>query len=140
MKLDLSSLRKAVASLEKTLEVTRDYGFMSGLSNDQKDAVRAGVIQNFEFTYELCWKFMMRWLEVNLGSAYVEGVARRQLFRLSAEHKLINDVNRWMEYHDARNQTSHTYDDNTAEDVFGTAGEFLADAESLLGALEARND
>ena len=140
MKLDLSSLRKAVESLEKTLRVADDEAFMSRLSEDQKEAVRAGVIQNFEFTYELCWKFMRRWLEGNLGSVYVEGVARRQLFRLSAEHRLLSDVDRWMEYHDARNETAHTYDESTAEDVFETAHQFLADAQELLKALEARND
>lgn len=140
MKLDLSSLRKGVESLEKTLKVADDEAFMSRLSEDQKEAVKAGVIQNFEFTYELCWKFMRRWLEVNLGSVYVEGVARRQLFRLSAEHRLLGDVDRWMEYHDARNETAHTYDESTAEDVFETAQQFLADAQELLKALEARND
>jgi len=140
MKLDLSSLRKAVESLENALEVAGDRDFMSGLSDKQKDAIRAGVIQNFEFTYELCWKFMKRWLEVNLGSTYVEGVTRRQLFRLSAENKLIGDVNQWMEYHDARNETSHTYDEDTAEDVFETARAFIDDAQKLLKALEARND
>ena len=140
MKLDLSSFRKAVESLQRTLQVADDKDFMSGLSDSQKDAIRAGVIQNFEFTYELCWKFMKRWLEVNLGSTYVEGVARRQLFRLSAENKLIGDVDKWMEYHDARNETSHTYDEDTAEDVFETARGFLGDAEKLLKAIEERND
>jgi len=140
MKLDLSSLRKAVESLEKTIRVADDNAFMSRLEEDQKQAVKAGVIQSFEFTYELCWKFMKRWLQVNLGSAYVEGVSRRQLFRLSAEHRLIGDVDRWMEYHDARNETAHTYDESTAEDVFDTAQQFLADAQKLLKALEARND
>ena len=140
MKLDLSSLRKAVESLRKTLEVADDRGFMSGLSDSQKDAIRAGVIQNFEFTYELCWKFMRRWLDVNLGSVYVEGVARRQLFRLSAENRLIADVDQWMEYHDARNETFHTYDEAIAEDVSATARGFITDARKLLQALEARND
>ena len=140
MNLDLSSFRKAVGSLQRTLQVADDRDFMSGLSENQKDAIRAGVIQNFEFTYELCWKFMKRWLEVNLGSVYVEGVARRQLFRLSAENKLIADVDQWMEYHDARNETSHTYDEAAAEDVSATAREFLTDAQKLLQALEARND
>ncbi|MBN2313361.1 MAG: nucleotidyltransferase substrate binding protein [Sedimentisphaerales bacterium] len=140
MKLDLSSLRKAVESLEKALNVANDEIFMSRLNDDQKKTVRAGVIQNFEFTYELCWKFMRRWLEVNLGMAYVAGVSRRQLFRLSAEHRLIDDVDRWMVFHDARNETSHTYDENTAEDVFETAQTFLDDAQVLLEALEARND
>jgi nucleotidyltransferase substrate binding protein (TIGR01987 family) len=140
MALDLSSLRKGVESLQRTLEVADDTDFISGLTDSQKDAVRAGVIQNFEFTYELCWKFMRRWLEVNQGSTYVEGVSRRQLFRLAAQSRLIDDVDRWMEYHDARNETSHTYDEDIAEDVFGTAREFLGDAKKLLKALEQRND
>ena len=140
MKLDLSSPRKAIESLEKTIRVADDNAFMSRLEEDQKQAVKAGVIQRFEFTYELCWKFMKRWLQVNLGSAHVEGVSRRQLFRLSAEHRFLDDVDRWMEYHDARNETAHTYDEGTAEDVFDTSQQFLADARKLLKALEARND
>ncbi len=139
MELDLSSFRKAIGSLQRTLQVADDEGFMSGLSDDQKDAIRAGVIQNFEFTYELCWKFMRRWLDGNLGSTYIEGVSRRQLFRLSAEHKLIDDIDKWMEYHETRNETSHTYDEDIAEDVFETAREFISDAETLLKALEDRN-
>jgi nucleotidyltransferase substrate binding protein (TIGR01987 family) len=139
MELDLSSFRKAIGSLQRTLQVADDEGFMSGLSDDQKDAIRAGVIQNFEFTYELCWKFMRRWLDGNLGSVYIEGISRRQLFRLSAEHKLIDDIDKWMEYHETRNETSHTYDENIAEDVFETAREFISDAETLLKALEDRN-
>jgi nucleotidyltransferase substrate binding protein (TIGR01987 family) len=139
MKLDLSSLRKAIESLEKTLKVANS-SLTAGLDNDTKDAIRAGAIQNFEFTYELCWKFMRRWLEGNLGSAYVEGVTRRELFRLGAENRLLTDVDQWMEYHDARNETAHTYDEDTAEDVFETTRIFLGDAKKLLQALEARND
>lgn len=140
MDLDLSSFRKAVGSLGRTLQVANDQGFMSGLTDSQKDVIRAGVIQNFEFTYELSWKFMKRWLTVNLGSSYVEGVTRRQLFRLIAENKFIDDVDKWMEYHEARNETSHTYDESTAQEVLETAREFITDAEKLLKALEDSND
>ena len=139
MKLDLSSLRKAIESLEKTLKVAGS-SLTAGLDNDTKDAIRSGAIQNFEFTYELCWKFMRRWLEGNLGTAYVEGVTRRELFRLGAENRLLTDVDQWMEYHDARNETAHTYDEDTAEDVFETTRIFLGDAKKLLQALEVRND
>lgn len=137
MALDLSSLEKAVDSFEKTLKVACS---MEALNKDQKNAIKAGVIQNFEFTYELCWKFMKRWLENNLGSAYVDGVARRELFRLGAEHQLIDDVDNWMEYHDARNETAHTYNEAKADDVFNTAKKFLDAAKKFKENLKNRND
>jgi nucleotidyltransferase substrate binding protein (TIGR01987 family) len=140
MKLDLSSLHKAVDSLNRALRVATDAQFMASLSDDQRDAVRAGVIQNFEFTYELCWKFMKRWLKGNLGTVYVEGVARRELFRLAAESRLIADVDQWMEYHDARNEASHTYNQATAAEVFLVAGRFAPDANAFLKTLDAKND
>lgn len=138
--LDLTSLKKAIKALKKSLNVALSEDQMSMMSKDAKDTIRAGVIQSFEFTYEVCWKFMKRWLENNLGSAYVDGVNRRELFRLAAEHQLITNVDSWMEYHDSRNETSHTYDQETAEEIFQSAKLFLKDAEALLSSLEKRND
>jgi len=140
MALDLSGLKKAMDSFERALNVACSDEKMSKLDNDQKDTIRAGVIQNFEFTYELCWKFMKRWLANSLGSARIDGVTRRELFRLGAEHQLMEDVDTWMEYHDARNETAHTYNDKTAEDVFGVAKKFLCDAEKFMKTLEEKND
>ncbi|MFQ5603398.1 MAG: nucleotidyltransferase substrate binding protein [bacterium] len=139
MALDLSSLRKAITSLENALNISAPDRLQS-MPDDQQEVIKAGVIQNFEFTYELCWKFMKRWLGKNLGAAYVDGVSRRELFRLSAESKLINDVDRWLEYHDARNETSHTYDQDTAEDIFQIARTFFPDAQKFLNTLEEKND
>lgn len=134
--LDLSSLIKAIKSLRSSLRVALAT---VKRSKEEQDTIKAGVIQNFEFTYELCWKFLKRWLGNNLGSAYVDGVSRRELFRLGVEHRLINNVDAWMEYHDRRNETAHTYDENTAEEVFETARKFIKDAEEFLANLEARN-
>ncbi len=139
MALDLSSLKKAIASLKNALNVAIPAS-LEAMPENQQEVIKAGVIQNFEFTYELCWKFMKRWLEVNIGTAYVEGVTRRELFRLSVENKLIKDVDQWMEYHDARNETSHTYDQDTADDIFQVAQTFFSDAFELLQVLEEKND
>lgn len=137
--LDLSSLIKAIKSLKSSLRVAGSAEQMDKMSQEARDTIRAGVIQNFEFTYELCWKFIKRWLENNLGSTNIDGVSRRELFRLGAEHQLIKDVKAWIEYHDLRNETAHTYDEDTAEEVFEAAKKFLKDAEYLLANIQKHN-
>ncbi len=139
MTLDLSSLKKAVNSLERAIKVANSV-IKDKVNTDEEEVIRAGVIQNFEFTYELCWKFMKRWLEINIGGANLDGATRRELFRESSKSGLINDVDSWMEYHEARNETSHTYDNDKAEDVFDVAKNFLKDAKQLLSILEEKND
>jgi len=80
--LDLSSLKKAVSALAEVLAKSDDAGFMDGLDYVARNAIKAGVIQHFEFTYELCWKFIKRWLEMNISPSAADGVTRRELFRL----------------------------------------------------------
>ncbi|MEG3637997.1 nucleotidyltransferase substrate binding protein [Magnetococcus sp. PR-3] len=140
MALDLSSLRKALASLERAVGVASSEARMNAMEPEIREIIRAGVIQNFEFTYELCWKLMKRWLAHNVGESHVDGVTRRELFRLSAEYRLIADVDEWMDYHQARNRTSHTYDEKTALDVVEAGIAFVHAARHFLVQIEARND
>ena len=139
MTLDLSSLRKAFNSLERAVHVAAKE-IHGNVDNDYEEVIRAGVIQNFEFTYELCWKFMKRWLEVNGEGPSVDGATRKELFRLAAERQLIDTVEVWFQYAGARNQTSHIYDNQKAADVFEAAKAFVKDAQSLLQRLESKND
>ncbi|KAF2955128.1 nucleotidyltransferase substrate binding protein [Marinitoga sp. 38H-ov] len=140
MPLDLSSLEKAINSLDELIKKTNDKEFMDSLDVIFRYGIKAGVIQNFEFTYELCWKFMKRWLEENIGRAYVDGITRKELFRLSYENKLIENIENWFEYHKYRNLTSHTYDLEIAEEVYNISKDFIKDAKILLERLKERND
>ncbi|MBN1655082.1 MAG: nucleotidyltransferase substrate binding protein [Deltaproteobacteria bacterium] len=140
MSLDLSSLKKAVVALNEVVAKSDDADFMRGLDKVAQNAVKSGVIQHFEFTYELCWKFIKRWLETNVSATSVDGVTRRELFRQAAENRLIDDVEQWIRHHEARNQTSRTYQADIAEAAYEAAHDFARDAVRLLKALEARND
>ena len=124
MSLDLSSIQKAVNSLERSIKVATTM-IEGEVDTDLEEVLRAGVIQNFEFTYELCWKFMKRWLEENFGSVTVDGITMKELFRIAAENKLISNVDAWFNYQKKRNITSHTYDQDTASDVYSTHLLFL---------------
>ena len=85
-------------------------------------------------------KALNRWLAENLGKTAVEGLSRRELFRLAAEYRLIDSVDQWMIFHRARNETSHTYDEKTAQEVFEIAQNFLPAAQSLKQHLQQKND
>ncbi len=67
-------------------------------------------------------------------------MSRRELFRVSAENRLLDDVSSWMEFHQSRNLASHTYDANNAGHAFDLALQFIGSAKEFLLRLEARND
>ena len=140
MPLELDSLRKSVEALTDLLAVNENDARMGQLSEVERNGIRSGVIQIFEVTYELSWKLMARWLNTYVGPGVADGVTRRQLFRLAAENRLIPDVDLWMQHHEARNATSHIYDEEKAVLVYKATREFAHDGRLLLEALEARND
>lgn len=140
MALELSSLKKAVNSMEKAVEFSIKKEKECNIDNDEMNVITAGVIQNFEFTYELCWKFMKRWLEENISRDIVDGVPRNELFRRAAESKLIDEIEKWFEFHKVRNKTSHIYDEEISKEVYIISKEFLPEAKLFLERIEEKND
>jgi len=140
-RLDLSALRKACGSLEMAVENAMDEKFVGSLSDSQKQLIIAGVIQNFEFTYELVFKMIKRQLEIDAASpAEVDQYSFRDLLRTAAERGLIDDVEDWFEYRRLRNITSHTYNLDKAQEVFKKSIVFKDEAVKVLAELAKRND
>ena len=125
----MSSLEKACDALESALMVYAKSVLPE--DNPEKLLLRDGVIQRFEFTYELSWKMLKRYLEAyGLGKA--DGLNNRELFRMGREQGLIADSEKWFHYLAMRNQISHVYDQAKAAEVFAAAREFLPDSRYLL--------
>lgn len=137
MDLDFTSLARARASMDRACRFVQKRMQDTGLSEDEEQVLKEAVIQNFEFTYELCWKFIKRWLDYNYSSSITAGLSRKQLFRIAAENRLIDRVETWLVYHELRNRTSHTYDQLVADEIFAATSSFLEDASRLLERLEA---
>lgn len=138
--LDLSPLQSALGALMRALSVTGDLQRWQQFDAQTQETLQAGVIQTFEVAYEQSWKMMRRWLAANPIAGDVDGVPMRQLYRLAAKAGLIDDVDGWMDFHAARNQTSHTYNRAIAQTVFDMAPGFAKQARTMLGQLEKRND
>ena len=139
MPLELDQLRDSTKVLADLLLVSENEARMAQFTEVERDGIRAGVIQNFEVTYELAWKLIDRWLRINMGPEVTREVNRRQFYRIAAQHRLIADVDLWMRYHEARNMTSHRYNRQMMEQVYQAARDFPPDAQRLFATLDARN-
>jgi nucleotidyltransferase substrate binding protein (TIGR01987 family) len=127
MQLDISSLEKAIAQVEESLR----YATSPQAAKDRRLFVqfRAACIKAFEFTYELSWKTMKRFIEITGPSeSQTDVVNFKELLRLALEHDLIRTIDTWTDYREKRNITSHTYQDDKAAQVFAVIPQFLNDA------------
>lgn len=140
LKLDLGALRSALASLEDGLEVVSDADWFHRQSHKVRNTLIAGVIQNFEFVYEVGYKMLRRQIELESASpADVDEGNFRDVLRLAGEKGLVADVEAWFGYRQMRNITAHTYDHEKAQKVYQGTLLFIDDARALLASLEARN-
>ena len=125
----LSPLLKAHASLVEAVAIRK--------ARPDDKLVRDAVIQRFEYTYELAWKAIKRFLETVQGENDVDQWSRRDLFRVAAEQGLVTDPRPWFTYNLMRNLSS-TYHEETAERVVSVTADFSHDCEQLIAALRAR--
>ena len=102
----LESLRSAVTTTSEIPDRYEDREYLARLDRPTRLGLRAGLIKHFEFTYELSWKLMRRWVRDFFGSSADALYTRRDVFRYAGEAGLIRDVERWMAHHDARNLTA----------------------------------
>jgi nucleotidyltransferase substrate binding protein (TIGR01987 family) len=130
--IDISSLRQALATLDEAL---------SARARAPEDKfIRDACIQRFEYSYELAHKMLRRYL-VASEPAGVHELSFPDLIRLGyARGLLAQSWDIWTKFRDARNATSHAYDEAKASDVVAKIPEFAAAARFLATQIEARQN
>lgn len=98
-----SNFRKALAQLKIILS-------KESLNHIEEQ----GLIQSFEYTFELAWNTIKDYYEFQ-GSSGIQG--SRDAFRTAFNRGLISDGELWMEMIKSRSLTSHTYDESLASEV-----------------------
>lgn len=95
--------------------------------------VRDGVIKRFEFCTELAWKSTREYL---IEQGYTELNSPKAVMRQAYSDGLIADETVWLQLLDARNLTSHLYDDQTASVIFeDVCTKYLPQFHNLLNVL-----
>ncbi len=82
--------------------------------NMLNDLEMQGLIKAFEYTYELAWNTMKDFLKYQ-GETDIYG--SRDTIRKAFNIGLIEDGKGWMDMLESRNRTSHTYNEETAEEI-----------------------
>ena len=140
-KLDFSALQQAITSLAEAIATVADEQWFNQQQKTVQNTLVAGVIQNFEFVYELRIKMLKRQLELESASPEeLDFTSFRGLLRVAAEKGLIQNIEAWFEYRQMRNITSHTYDHEKAQQIYDMTSDFLKDASKLLNKLEQRDE
>jgi nucleotidyltransferase substrate binding protein (TIGR01987 family) len=101
-----SNYKKALLQLEEAVALARKRP----LSQLEKQ----GLIQGFEYTYELGWNTLKDFLQ-NQGNQSVYG--SRDAIQEAFKMGLVTDGDAWMEMFKDRNKTTHTYNQQTADDI-----------------------
>ena len=99
-----SNYQKALAQLERFLE-----------KQELNEMEEQGLIQAFEYTFELAWKTLQDFLEESSGYSEIRGP--RPTITHSFSDGLISNGEKWMEMLKDRNRSVHTYDENIAHEI-----------------------
>ena len=98
-----ANYKKALAQLTKFIDKA-----------DLNELEEQGLIQAFEYTYELAWNVLKDFL-LDQGNKNIYG--SRDAIREAFNSGLIDDGEGWMDMFVDRNKTSHTYNEVTANEI-----------------------
>lgn len=124
MKLSLQPAQDALENLQEALNI-----------QNPTELERDGTIQRFEYCYEILWKLGQRVLKQHEVSTDSPKAVFRELGRLG----WINNVEIWIDFQKARNETSHEYGEALAKKSYQLARQFLPIGLSLLQVLKEKS-
>lgn len=117
-----SNFNKALLKLEESVNYIKlnylddeDELDADDLGYVVEELIKEGLIQRFEYTHELAWNVMKDYAFFQ-GNSTVGGSrdATREAFRLN----IIENAEVWMDMIQSRNRTSHTYNEEIANEIF----------------------
>lgn len=118
--------------VERQAEVLNAAGrLLEAATLPESDIVRDAVIQRFQFSFELIWKALKRYLE---RQGHECGGPRPTLKKAFAEGLIAttDEADIWLKMLEDRNLTSHAYDEALANRIYR---HIVRDYASLLGAM-----
>ena len=121
-----SNFKKALFKLAEIVE-NRTLEELSELEKE-------GLIQRFEYTFELAWKTLQ---DLLIERGYIDVIGPNPVIAQSFQNGYINDAEGWKLILKSRNLTSHTYNSEIADKI---AQQILERFYFLFSDLDAKLD
>ena len=110
------ALKKLTEAIEYLQEDVKDEKNDSSEMNEVLDEIIIeGLIQRFEYTYEMAWNVMKDYAAYQ-GNPDIAG--SRDAIRYAFSANLITNGDKWMDMIKSRIKTSHTYNEATANEIY----------------------
>jgi nucleotidyltransferase substrate binding protein (TIGR01987 family) len=103
------------------------------IAQPENEFIRDSVIQRFEFTFELSWRTLQRFLETDRP---LPDTSTRTILREAFAQNFIPDVEVWFAFQKSRNLTSHIYSEEMSIDIYNQVKKFPPVCEALILKLE----
>lgn len=99
-----TTFKRAYAKLKEFIE-----------TDDKTEVSQAAIIHAFEYTFELWWKALQRYVEyIGTVGEYGPSATIKNAF----QYNLLEDGQMWMDMLRDRNLTAHTYKEDIAKDIY----------------------
>lgn len=126
--IDLTPFENAIKTLD---EIIIRYD-----KESYDNAIRDAVIQRFEYTYSLAIKMLVRFLQSQATDLPDSLTFNETIRKANQLGLLLSNLEKWTDYRQKRNMTSHTYEETIANTVVSVVKDFQNDVHFLLKALK----
>lgn len=133
-KLDISFLEKAVDSFKIALQ---EYKI-----DKNNEFIVDACVQRFKYCYSLSTKMIKRYLKITSENPEeIEALGFQNLIRKAYSKKMLkHSWDKWSEYRDNRNYTSHAYNENKAIKLVNGLDDFYKEVQYLYNFLKESDE
>ena len=109
------SEKKAARYMHDLGNALERFSEVMEISIDKNDLALDAAIQRFEFSFELFWK-TLKVLLIEVGGIRIN--SPKQVLKEAFSQGWINEEQKWLDLLDARNLTSHVYNEQKAHAIY----------------------
>ena len=135
-KIDTNYLQKCNTTLERAYTLLKKHD-----ENEiEYEMYRSATIKEFEIILEQSGKLLKKVLKPYMHTnKAVDKLIFKDIFRQAGLHDLlgIDEVERWLQYRDNRNATSHDYGELLANETLVIIEQFIVDVNNLIKVIDA---